>query len=224
MMKLSARMTAMGYPSLTAGLGLGGEAPYDVLGDSLRGTTGIMIDLRRNPDKIIAACEKILALMPDPDVPLGGSPLVMIPLHKGDDKFMSDEQYEKFYWPTFKKSLMKLINEGLIPVPFAEGSFNRRLEYIKELPRASTVWYFDQTDMHRAKDVLGDHCCIMGNVPISLIATGNAPQVKEYCRDLIDYCGRDGGFIMSPGCQIDYATDDSLRALIDFTREYSSKI
>jgi hypothetical protein len=224
MMDLFNRMRAMGYPSLTGMLGVGGAAPYDVLGDSIRGTKGIMIDLRRNPDKIIAACEKILSLMPDPDLPLGGSPLVMIPLHKGDDNFMSDEQYETFYWPTFKESLMKLINEGLIPVPFAEGSFNRRLKYIKELPRASSIWFFDQTDMHKAKDVLGDHCCLMGNVPISLIATGDAAQVKECCKDLIDYCGRDGGFIMSPGCQIDYATDESIRALIDFTKEYSSKL
>jgi hypothetical protein len=46
----------MGYPSLARGFG---SAPFDVLGDSLRGTRGIMRDLYRHPDKIIAACEKI---------------------------------------------------------------------------------------------------------------------------------------------------------------------
>jgi len=79
---------------------------------------------------------------------------VAIDFHKGDDYHMSDEQFEKFYWFTFKKSLFLLINESLIPLAFAEGSYNRRLDCIKELPKASTVWLFDRTDMHRTKDVL----------------------------------------------------------------------
>ncbi len=215
------RLSAMGYPSM-GGLPAGpaGSAPYDFLGDQLRGTRGIMIDLRRNPNKVIAACEKILTLMPDPDVPLGGSPLCLLPLHKGDDLHMSDEQFEKFYWPTFRGSLLKLINEGLIPVPFAEGSYNRRLEVIADLPEKSTVWFFDRTDMHRAKDVLGDKFCLMGNVPIGLVKTGTANQVTEYCKDLIDYCGRDGGFILSPGAQIDETTEENLRALINIGKEH----
>ena len=156
------RLAAMGFPSM-GGMpgGPAGSAPFDFIGDQLRGTKGIMIDMHRNPDKIIAACEKILALMPDPDVPLGGSPLCLIPLHKGDDAHMSDRQFEKFYWPTFRGSLLKLINEGLIPVPFAEGIYNRRLEVISDLPPRSTVWFFDQTDMHRAKDLLGKNFCLM---------------------------------------------------------------
>lgn len=216
------RIKAMGYPSLS-GLfisGAAGNAPFDILGDNLRGAVGVLLDIHRRPEKIIEACEKILSLIPDPDVPLGDTPLVLLPLHKGDDTHMSEAQFEKFYWPTFKKSLFKLINEGLIPVPFAEGVFDRRLDFIAELPKASTVWYFDKTDMHRAKDVLGDKCCIMGNVPITLISTGTADQVTDYRRDLIDYCGRDGGFILSPGCQVDTSTDENIRALISVAKTH----
>ena len=219
--KMLNRLASMGYPSM-AGLPLtpAGSAPFDFLGDQLRGTKGIMTDLYRNPDKVIAACEKILTLMPDPDIPLGGSPLVLIPLHKGDDAHMSDAQFERFYWPTFRESLLKLINEGMIPAPFAEGVYNRRLEIISDLPPKSTVWFFDQTDMHRAKDVLGDHFCLMGNVPISMIKAGTADQVTEYCKDLIDYCGRGGGFILSPGCQIDQGKEETVRALVNVAKEH----
>jgi len=211
------RLAAMGYPSLS---GVFGAAPFDTVGDMLRGTRGIFTDLHRRPDEVIAACEKVLALTPVPDIPLGAGPFVMIPLHKGSDRFMSREQFEKFYWPTFKQLMLKFIDEGLIPMPFAEGSYNNRLEYITELPKGTTAWLFDQTDMHRAKDILGDVCCIMGNVPISMIAAGTPEQVKAYCKDLIDYCGRDGGYIMSTGCQIDHAKEENLRAMVDFTREY----
>ena len=219
--KMMNRLASMGYPSLAGLPGTpAGSAPFDFLGDQLRGTKGILIDLHRNPDKVIAACDKILTLMPDPDVPLGGSPLVLLPLHKGDDAHMSDIQFGKFYWPTFRESLLKLINEGMIPVPFAEGIYNRRLEMISDLPPKSTVWFFDQTDMHRAKDVLGDNFCLMGNVPISMIKAGTADQVTEYCKDLIDYCGRDGGFILSPGCQIDQGKEETVRALINVAKEH----
>lgn len=58
------------------------------------------------------------------------------------------------------------------------------------------------------------------NVPISMIKAGTADQVTEYCRDLIDYCGRDGGFILSPGCQIDQGKEETVRALINVGKEH----
>lgn len=215
--KTMTRLSAMGYPSLATGFG---AAPFDTLGDNLRGTRGIMTDLLRRPEKVIAACEKIADMARVPDVPLGASPMVMMPLHKGSDYFMSQEQYETFYWPTFKQVMLKMIEEGLIPAPFAEGKFNERLATITELPRASTLWFFDQTDMHRAKEMLGDTCCIMGNVPITLISTGTAEQVKAYCKDLIETCAEGGGFILCPGTQIDDGQEETIQALVDSAKEY----
>jgi uroporphyrinogen-III decarboxylase len=211
------RINAMGYPGFSAGFG---TAPYDLLGDSMRGTRGIMTDLYRKPNMVIKACEKILEITPVPDVPIGSAPMVMMPLHKGDDAVMSREQYAKFYWPTFKQTMLNMIDEGLIPLPFAEGGYNLRLDFIAEMPKASTIWFFDRTDMHRAKDVLGNVCCIMGNVPISLIATGTAEQVKACCKDLIDYCGEGGGYILSSGTQLDDAKEETVKAMVDFTKEY----
>ena len=33
-------------------------------------------------------------------------PVCMMPLHKGDDTFMSDKQFDKFYWPSLQKLFM----------------------------------------------------------------------------------------------------------------------
>jgi uroporphyrinogen-III decarboxylase len=60
----------------------------------------------------------------------------------------------------------------------------------------------------------------MGNVPITMIATGTAEQVKAYCKDLIDYCGKGGGYIIATGAQVDNGREETLRAMVDFTREY----
>ncbi len=211
------RLLAMGYPRLFMGFG---AAPFDVLGDTLRGTRGILTDLYRHPDRVIQACEKILELTRIPDIPLGEPPLVMMPLHKGDDSHISLKQFEKFYWPTFKQLMLHMIDDGLIPAPFAEGTYDQRLNHLTELPEASVLWFFDRTDMHKAKDILGGHSPIMGNVPITMIATGTPEQIKACCKDLIDYCGKGGGYILCSGTQLDDAKEDTVKAMIDFTKEY----
>jgi hypothetical protein len=37
-------------------------APFDAIGDFLRGTHGIMLDMYRQPEKLIAATEKVLPM------------------------------------------------------------------------------------------------------------------------------------------------------------------
>jgi len=145
----------------------------------------------------------------------------MFPLHKGADGWMSQKQFETFYWPSLRKILSALVNEGILPLCFAEGSFNTRLDTINVFPKGGVCWYFDQTDMVKAKKKLGDKSCIMGNVPSSLLIAGSYTQVKEYCRNLIETCGVGGGYILAPGSAgIDRAKVENLRAMVDAAREY----
>ena len=153
-------------------------------------------------------------------VNMSGRPIVFFALHKGDDTFMSVKQYEKFYWPTFQKVILGLVEEGAVPLLFAEGSYNNRLEIIKDLPRGKVVWYFDRTDMFKAKKILGDNACIAGNVPASLLCTGTPKEVKAYCRKLIEVCGEGGGFILTGGASIDKGDPDNLRAMTEAVMEY----
>ena len=144
----------------------------------------------------------------------------MMPLHKGADSFMSVKQYETFYWPTFKKVVMALVNEGIVPILFAEGSYNKRLDIIGDFPKGAVAWYFDQTDIFKAKEKIGDKCCIIGNVPTSLMMTGTPQQVKEHCRKLIEVCGKGGGYILAGGANIDEGNPENLRAMMAAAKEY----
>lgn len=210
----------MGIPSLSGGLA---KAPFDTLGDTLRGTRGIMMDMYRQPEKLKEAMERITPLTIDSAVATAntsGVPLITMVLHKGADGFMSRKQYEIFYWPTLKKVILGLIHEGIVPLLFAEGSYNERLEVIKDLPRASVIWHFDKTEMGKAKEILGSTACIMGNVPTSLLTTGQPEQVKEYCRKLINVCGKGGGYILAGGAGISEGPPDNLRAMMATAKEY----
>jgi hypothetical protein len=213
-------MAALGFPG-----GAGGftKVPFDTLGDTLRGTRGIMVDIYRQPDKVLEAMEAITPLMIDMGVSatqMAGNPLVMIPLHKGADGFLSDAQFKKFYWPCFKELLRGLINEGCVPLPFVEGGYNTRLEIIRDIPKGSTFWTFDATDMAKAKKILGSVACVGGNVPTDLLSVGTPQQVKDYVKNLIDTCAKGGGYAVANGVAADDVKPENMKTMIDFTKEY----
>ena len=81
--------------------------------------------------------------------------MVTYPLHKGADGWMSQKQFETFYWPSLKKVMDALIKEGLIQNMFAEGGYNTRLETVNEFAKGTVAWYFDKTEMAKAKKILG---------------------------------------------------------------------
>ena len=199
------------------------KAPFDVLGDTLRGTTGIMKDMFRRPDKVLKAMDVIADLM---IATVKNSPrykdILMIgyPLHKGADGWMSQKQFDTFYWPPLKKVMDAFIEEGFMQRLFAEGGYESRLDKVDQFSRGDVLWYFDKTDMALAKKHLGKNCCIMGNVPSSLLMTGTPEAVKEHCRKLIETCGEGGGYILSPGAVGTSVKIDNLRAMIDAAKEY----
>ncbi len=213
------QMMASGYPGYFAG---GTKAPFDILGDTLRGTKGVIMDMFRQPEKLMEACDRLVPMALDWALrrPFLSTPVIFIPLHKGADGFMSDEQFKTFYWPTLRKLLLGLIEEGIIPFLFAEGRYGSRLEAIMDLPKGKTVWLFDQTDMARAKETIGQVACIEGNVPLSLMHAGTAEQVADYTRNLIDTAGKDGGFILDIGAVADGGKAENLHAMIKTAKEY----
>lgn len=214
---------ARGYPSLRGGPMVG--APYDHFADILRGTRGIAMDIYRRPDKLLEAIDSHLNQVISQTIrnfPMTSCPICMMPLHKGDDTFMSDKQFETYYWPSLRKVLLAMIEEGLVPMPFAEGRYTNRLKQIADTPKSGVIWYFDQTDMVEAKRVLEDICCIAGNVPTSMVITGTPGQVKENCRQLIEACAPGGGYILAGGASVDKGNMANLRAMMEAAYEFGT--
>jgi uroporphyrinogen-III decarboxylase len=216
------QVTAVGFPAYRGGLSM---APFDILGDTLRGTKGVIIDMFRRPEKVVEACERLVPMAIDwalkRPTPLA-TPIVFIPLHKGADGFMNDEQFKTFYWPTLRKVIIGLIGEGIIPLLFAEGRYDSRLEVIADVPKGKTVWLFDQTDMARAKQTIGRVACLQGNMPLSLLHAGTPQEVATHTRKLIDAAGEGGGYIVDIGAVADGGKAENLRAMINTTKEYGA--
>ena len=215
-------LKALGYPNILGGFT---KAPFDVIGDTLRGTRGIMLDIYRQPDKLLAAMDALVPTMIAMGVGAArqtGNPLIFMPLHKGADGFLSDEQFKKFFWPTFKQVMMGLIDEGCIPFPALEGYWDSRLEIIQDVPKGKTAWMVDQSDMARVEATLGQNACLIGNVSSSMLNLGTPQDVRGYVKNLIDTVGRGGGYIVSNGAFFDEAKPENVKAMVEAAKEFGA--
>jgi uroporphyrinogen-III decarboxylase len=198
-------------------------APYDVLSHSLRGMTGTMYDMYRQPAKLHDMCEYLLKMTLD-NIEIkqneSGHCGIFMTNTRGSDEFMSKKHFDEFYWPYFKRLVVELCRRGGTPMIFFEGKFDSRVEYLLEFPKGKFIARFDTTDIFRAKEILKGHCCIEGNIPSSLLQVGTKEEVIAYCKKLIDVCGKDGGYILSPRSSTDEVKPENLKAMIDFTKEY----
>ncbi|OGN88665.1 MAG: hypothetical protein A2158_07710 [Chloroflexi bacterium RBG_13_46_14] len=227
MMGIAQIETQLGYPSQFGPLRRGGVggAPFDVISDFLRGMRGAMLDMYRCPDKLLEVCEMIqewqfaeaAPAIPDAD---GNPPRLFMALHRGSDGFMSKKQFEKFYWPGLKKAILKAVELGYIVAPVFEGIWDDRLEYLLELPKGKVTFWTENTDIYRAKEVLGDHMCIQGGVPPTLLQAGSTQDVEEHCKKLIKDIGKNGGLIVFPTSSMDYARPENVRAIVETVKKY----
>jgi uroporphyrinogen-III decarboxylase len=216
------RMESLGFP-MSLGSSSLVTAPFDFMSDTLRGMRGIMLDMYRRPDKLLAAEEKVVPILVDYAVAAAhrtGIPYCSIPLHRGSDGFMSLEQFETFYWPFLKAMLLGMIEGGVTPNVFYEGSYNMRLRYLRELPKGKTIGRFDRSDLFKVKEVLGDAMCIVAGFPVLLLHAGTPEQIRAHTKKLIEVVGRDGGFIMGPNTSMAEADPERVKVWVDATREY----
>jgi uroporphyrinogen-III decarboxylase len=139
---------------------------------------------------------------------------------RGSDDFLSKKMFDTFYWPTFKKLVLGLIQKGMTPCIFFEGNFTSRLEYLLDFPKGKILARLDTTDIFKAKEILKDHVCLQGNIPSTILQVGSVQDIQDYCQKLIDVVGQGGGFIISPRSSTDEVKPENLKAMIDFTHQY----
>ncbi|MDR1044782.1 MAG: hypothetical protein LBP33_06650 [Candidatus Adiutrix sp.] len=219
---LGMKYKELGFPPSSGALT---QAPFDTLSDFFRGTKGLMVDLRRRPDKVMAACEKLMPVMLEValrSTKASGCPIVFIPLHKCMDTFMSQSQFEKFYWPHLQQLLQELIKNDRIPWVLMEGVCNDRLNSFRNVPEGKMVWHIEGSDIRKAKEAFKGVACVRGNLPVSVLVTGTPDDVRAECKKLMDLMKDDGGFIFDTGVNIGDASIENVDAMYEYVREHGA--
>ncbi|MBM3176286.1 MAG: uroporphyrinogen-III decarboxylase [Chloroflexi bacterium] len=190
-----------------------------------RTLTQFTLDLHRQPDKVQAAIE---AMVPDliqnviDDIKVSGNPWVFFPLERGSAFYYPVRIFERFELPYLKKMVEAFAEQGFMSILHFDTDWTLNLPYLKELPKGKSICQFDgTTNIFKAKEVLGDHMCLMGDVPASLLTLGTPEEVAAYCEKLIDRVGKGGGFILSTGCECPVdAKFENVKAMIDTARTH----
>jgi uroporphyrinogen-III decarboxylase len=217
-------MKARGFPTA---FGTTSIAPYDLIGDYFRGATGMMTDLYRNKDKLLQLLDKAVVFILRQTIAAAkqwNHPIVFIPTHWAPDAFMSPKQFETFWWPTFRKLLIGLIDAGLIPMPLWESDCTKRLEVIRDIPAGKCIYWFERTDMVKAFEVLGDVVALRGNLSPSLLTTGKPEEVDAAVRHLAENVFHKGGkLILDAAFGLpDETPVENVRAMYAAARKYTS--
>jgi uroporphyrinogen-III decarboxylase len=99
------------------------------------------------------------------------------------------------------------------------------LPYLLQLPKGKCVCDLDgMTDIFKAKEILGGHMCISGDVPASLLTLGTAEEVRNYCEKLIDEIGKDGGFFLTTGCECPVdAAFENVKTMVETAKTYRGR-
>ena len=219
----NARIKAQGFPLIN---GVNAVSPYDFIADYFRGATGMMKDLYRKKDKLLELLDKASIFLTRQTIATArasGHPIVMIPIHWAPDAFMSDKQFQTFWWPPFRRMLLGLIDADLIPMPLWEADCTKRLETIRDIPAGKCIYWFERTDMVRAHEVLGDVVALRGNLSPSLLTTGRPEEVDAAVKHLVDKVWNKGGkLILDAAFGIpDETPVENVRAMYAAARRYA---
>jgi len=217
--KLGDELKKYGFPSFGGGFSY---APLDFIGDYVRDIKNVLFDTYRLPDKVKQAAEAVKEILTElarvtAKTAKKGSHM-FIPLHLNE--YFSPKQYFEFYWPTLKEIVEDLVKLGFTPSIFYEGYQDPHLESILELPKGKTIAKFEKTDLAKAKEVIGDHACIVGGPPTSLFLS-TTEKIDEYVRDLMPQVKDGGGFVLSPAVSIpENAKPENVKALRAAVEKY----
>ncbi|MEM3383705.1 MAG: uroporphyrinogen decarboxylase family protein [Nitrososphaerales archaeon] len=175
-----------------------GIVPFGFLAYA-RGFTEIAKDIVRYPWKIVRACNTIVDDMTNLFIKLctiSNVRRIWLSFINSTPESIGTPHFSSFVWPTAKIMIEQLIDAKILPILQFDVNAYPIFNYLKELPKEECILHLDSsTDIIKAKENIGNHMCIMGNV--SLLKFTNKEDVRVYCRNLIDKLGKEGGFILS---------------------------
>ncbi|TFG01862.1 MAG: hypothetical protein EU542_06210 [Promethearchaeota archaeon] len=145
-------------------------------------------------------------------------------LERVSSTFISPQVFEELVLPDLIRLVKDNVRNGRTVVFHMDSDWTPFLHYFLEFPsNGRYILHLENTDIFKAKELLGDRFCLMGNVPTDLLRFGPENKIIGYVKKLIEVCGQDGGYMMSCGCEVAPDTPfKNLKLMIDTTLKYGT--
>ena len=192
--------------------------------DLLRCPTELLMDMEEDPEYV----HRLLRLTTDAinryvDVLAGAGAHAINMLDPfASSDVISPERYREFGFPYHKEVMEHIKGTGAVPLihictytqPIWEDMANTG---------AFGIHGDFQSDMVLAKEAVGGRIALFGNVsPFKTMIDGTPEDVIAEAEHLIKTVGRNGGFILAPGCDLDYNVPDAnIKALVETAKRYT---
>lgn len=153
-------------------------------------------------EKILDFATELLIHLFEPIVNDGTLEVISLadPTASGD--MISKKQFERFALPCIKRFTDWARSKNVHTLLHVCGNTTDRLDLFP-LTGASCISVDHKTDISKAKEVLHGKMCFAGNVnPVDVMLQGSVELVERTCRQIIDIAGRDGAFVLMPGCDV----------------------
>jgi len=216
---------ARGIPSLTGAIVM---SPL-MFFSTRRSLVSFTRDLYKIPDRVQAAMDAMVDDLIKGTIEAAKTtniPGVEFVLERGGCFYYPLKIFERFEFPYMKKMINAFAKEGFITVMHFDQDWTLNLPYLLELPKKMCICELDSTtDIFKAKEILKDHMCIMGDVPATLSSIGTQAEMQAYCEKLIDNIGNGNtGFILSTGCTIPSDTKfENFQVMINSVKHHLPK-
>jgi len=202
-------------------------APFDMMGDLLRGIRQISIDVRKRPELVEQACKVLTDLMIDYirtsfPVPEGGFPLTCSWVHL--PPMINPKQFERFFWPGFKKVCDTLASDGYNIYIHFQGDYSdgKYYDYYSELPEHQMMIAVEKQNFKQTLDTIGKKHLISCSYPISNLASLSKEQCVDKAAELLDIGMENGNFYFGfdkPPFTLSDGTPDKIKAVLNYVRE-----
>ncbi|MFZ7120029.1 MAG: uroporphyrinogen decarboxylase family protein [Eubacteriaceae bacterium] len=201
--------------------------PMDIIFDYLRGFKGISMDLRRNPDDLLAGinaleefANQIMGIAPDaesvPEFPFYAT-MMHVPT------FINPKQFEKYFWPTYERMFNRIHQLGGKLVMFLEGNWESKYEFLNSMPKNFAIGILEEDNVFNAKKKIGDNITLAGGMPLNMLKYDNKEKCIDYAKRLVDECAPGGGYIFTSSRALlskDDLNVENLIAVNNYVHEY----
>jgi uroporphyrinogen-III decarboxylase len=183
-------------------------------------------DLYYNPEPVERALRRMTADVIAKQIPIikqSGLKMWVLIEERASGALYPPAIAERFWWPYTRQIIDACWSEGIVTVFHLDQCWDKNLAQFRQLPRGSAVLELDSTtNIFAAKEAVGGHLCLHGDVPAALLSIGTPENVSAYCRRLIDEVGGDGGFILGSGCSVPAdVRPENFAALIETGKTYA---
>lgn len=172
--------------------------PMDVIFDRLRGFQNTLNDMRRHPNELLDAIESSYELYLKAGLPAvkGEFPFAVSTIHC--PTYLGPKNFEKFFWPSYKKMLDKFTDKGTKAMLAIEGTWEPYYEIMmRDMPQSKWIFNLDDDDPIKAKKMFGDKVTLATGVKLNLLKYGTKQECIDCAKQIIDECAPGGGLIFT---------------------------